>query len=73
MTLNITVFVFQSGLDRTVLVNFIQLRSDYKTAKLGNQLKWDIYCLRLEGEIYLLLHFSDWIFAFTQYMKYANL
>ncbi|KAG0710476.1 Exocyst complex component 5 [Chionoecetes opilio] len=28
-----------SGLDRTVLVNFIQLRSDYKTAKLGNQLK----------------------------------
>ncbi|CAL4063422.1 unnamed protein product [Meganyctiphanes norvegica] len=29
-----------SGLDRTVLANFIQLRSDYKTAKLGTQLKW---------------------------------
>ncbi|KAK3868397.1 hypothetical protein Pcinc_026201 [Petrolisthes cinctipes] len=28
-----------SGLDRTVLANFIQLRSDYKIAKLGNQLK----------------------------------
>ncbi|XP_076028740.1 exocyst complex component Sec10 [Oratosquilla oratoria] len=28
-----------SGLDRTVLATFIQLRSDYKTAKLGNQLK----------------------------------
>ncbi|XP_064108034.1 exocyst complex component 5-like [Macrobrachium nipponense] len=28
-----------SGLDRTVLANFIQLRSDFKTAKLGNQLK----------------------------------
>lgn len=28
-----------SGLDRTVLASFIQLRSDYKTAKLGHQLK----------------------------------
>ncbi|XP_069989256.1 exocyst complex component 5 [Penaeus vannamei] len=28
-----------SGLDRTVLASFIQLRSDFKTAKLGNQLK----------------------------------
>ncbi|XP_045120957.1 exocyst complex component 5-like isoform X1 [Portunus trituberculatus] len=28
-----------SGLDRNILTNFIQLRADYKTAKLGNQLK----------------------------------
>ena len=28
-----------SGLDRNVLGSFIQLRSDFKTAKLGNQLK----------------------------------
>jgi exocyst complex component 5 len=32
-------FLFQAGLDRSILLNFIQLRSDYKTQKLANSLK----------------------------------
>jgi len=30
---------FQAGLDRSILLNFIQLRSDYKTQKLAVSLK----------------------------------
>lgn len=35
----ISFFNFQAGLDRTILLNFIQLRSDYKTQKLANSLR----------------------------------
>lgn len=31
--------LFQSSLDKSVVINFIQLRSDYKTIKLSNALK----------------------------------
>lgn len=31
--------LLQAGLDRSILLNFIQLRSDYKTQKLANSLK----------------------------------
>lgn len=33
------IFSLQACLDRTVLMNFVQLRADYKTAKLVNQFR----------------------------------
>lgn len=32
-------FLLQNNLDKSVVLNFIQLRSDYKTIKISNSLK----------------------------------
>jgi len=51
--LSMITLLFQAGLDRSILLNFIQLRSDYKTQKLAISLKglatWKLQCSSISG------------------------